>query len=366
MAERTHIITKDISRQVLMTGDYYRNNHPGGISAVVSYWSRHIEDLQFYPTYKSGGKITKGWWFVTSYIRLALRMMTDRKVRLIHQHTAADGSFWKNVRIQKLCRFFGKKTILHIHASRFKDFHDEASADDRNRILDALRNADRLIVLSESWKQWFMSIGIEEEKLTILHNITPEPTHIPEAKTDDGKVHFLFMGEIGQRKGVFDLLNGIAAHKEEAAGKIELRIGGNRNEEKLLDFISANGLEDIVRFEGWVSGDKKLRLLNWADVYVLPSFNEGLPISILEAMSYGCPIISTPVGGIPEVVDDNGILVTPGNQEEIWRAIKKYIDHPETISQEGKASLKNVRTYLPAHVMTHLRKIYLEMAEVRE
>jgi hypothetical protein len=67
-----------------------------------------------------------------------------------------------------------------------------------------------------------------------------------------------------------------------------------------------------------------------------------------------------------EVVDDNGILVTPGNQEEIWRAIKKYIDHPETISQEGKASLKNIRTYLPAHVMTHLRKIYLEMAEVRE
>ena len=105
-----------------MTGDYYRNNHPGGISAVVSYWSRNIEALQFYPTYKSGGRITKGWWFITTYIRLALRMMTDRKVRLVHQHTAADGSFWKNVRIQKLCRFFGRKTILHIHASRFKDF----------------------------------------------------------------------------------------------------------------------------------------------------------------------------------------------------------------------------------------------------
>ena len=366
MAERTHMITKDISEKILMTGDYYRNNHPGGISAVISYWSRNIEDLQFYPTYKSGGRLTKGWWFVTSYIRLAFRMATDGKVRIDHQHTAADGSFRKNIQIQKLCRFFGRKTFLHIHASRFKDFFNEAEGNDRKRILDALENADRLIVLSESWKEWFMSIGIAEERLTVLHNITPEPTHMPEARTEDGKVHFLFMGEIGQRKGVFDLLKGIAAHKEEASGKMELRIGGNRNEEKLLDFISSNGLEDIVRFEGWVSGEKKLNLLNWADVYVLPSFNEGLPISILEAMSYGCPIISTPVGGIPEVVDDNGTLVTPGDHEEIWNALKKYMETPKAIVREGKVSLQNVRTYLPSHVMSHLRKIYLDTLDVRE
>lgn len=360
------IIGKDISRRILMTGDYYRNSHPGGISAVVSYWSRHFETISYYPIYKTGGKLTKGWWFITSYIRLAFRMLFDRKASVVHQHTAADGSFWRNAQISSLCRLFGRKVILHIHASRFKDFYNEASADDKERIFETLAKADRIIVLSESWKEWFISIGILPQKLTILHNITPEPTLMPEEKKKDGKTHFLFMGEIGPRKGIFDILRSIAGHKEEAEGKMELRIGGNRNEKKLLETIERYGIGNIVRFEGWVSGEKKLKLLNWADVYILPSFNEGLPISILEAMSYGCPVISTPVGGIPEVVTDNGTLVTPGDSQEIWDAMEKYINDPSIIVSEGKASLRNVETYLPSHVMNHLKRIYLQMLEVKE
>ena len=85
-------ISKNISERILMTGDYYLNNHPGGISAVVAYWSRNFENLQYYPIYKNGGKMTKGWWFVTSYLRLAFRMMWDRKIAIVHQHTAADGA----------------------------------------------------------------------------------------------------------------------------------------------------------------------------------------------------------------------------------------------------------------------------------
>lgn len=366
MTQTRPIIERSISEKILMTGDYYLRNHPGGISAVVAYWSRNIEELRYYPIYKEGGKITKAWWFVTSCLRMAGRMVFDRKVRIVHQHTAADGSFWRNAQISRMARFFGKKVILHVHASRFKDFYNESDEKDKARILDSLKKADLLIVLSESWKEWFGSIGIESGRMTVLHNITPEPTTIPDSRQEDGLTHFLFLGEIGQRKGVFDIIRAISAHKEEAAGRIGLRIGGNRNEDQLMQAIKENGLEEIVRFEGWVSGEKKIRLLNWADVYVLPSFNEGLPISILEAMSYGCPIISTPVGGIPEVVDNNGILVTPGNEEEIWRAMSRYADNPELIRTEGEASLRNVRPYLPGGVMTHLKEIYLKILETKE
>lgn len=358
------IIVKEISDRILMTGDYYLNNHPGGISAVVSYWSRYFETIHYYPIYKNGGKIVKGWWFLTSYIRLAFKMLTDPKARIVHLHTAADGSFRRNSQLVRLCRLFGRKTIMHIHASRFKDFYYEADQENKEKILATLKSTDMLIVLSESWKEWFGSIGIKPEKMTVLHNITPEPTDIPEARMKDGKTHFLFMGEIGPRKGVFDILRGLAAHREEAEGRMMLHIGGNRNEKQLLDTIRENGLDNIVRFEGWVSGQKKLELLNRADIYILPSFNEGLPISILEAMSYGCPVISTPVGGIPEVVDGNGILVTPGDSEQIWEAMKRYLDDPALIASEGIISLKNVETYLPAHVMAHLKDIYLKMLEV--
>lgn len=358
------MIEKELASKVIMSGDYFRDNHPGGISAVVNYWSTFFDGLQYYPMYKAGGKITKAWWFLTSYVRMAFRMMTDRNVRIMHLHTAADGSFRRHSSLARLGHLFGRKVILHIHASRFKDFFNEASPRNRERILETLKNADKIIVLSVSWKEWFSSIGIDEDRLIILHNITPMPVHIPDAETKDGKTRFLFMGEIGQRKGVFDIIRAIAAHKEEAEGRMELKIGGNRNEDRLMAAIRENGLESIVSFEGWVSGEKKLRMLDWADIFILPSFNEGLPISILEAMSYGCPIISTKVGGIPEVVTDNGILVEPGNAEDIWKAMARYIDSAGLIAEEGGRSLKYVRPYLPDSVMKDLRNIYLDILEV--
>ncbi len=98
-------------------------------------------------------------------------------------------------------------------------------------------------------------------------------------------------------------------------------------------------------------------MLNWADVFILPSFNEGLPISILEAMSYGMPIISTPVGGISEVVKNNlnGTIISPGNAEEISIAMMKYIASPEIIKAEGEDSKNIVKFYLPEYVLNHLK-----------
>lgn len=355
------MINKSISSRIIMAGDYYKNNHPGGISAVIQYWSKYIEKLQYYPIFRIGNKFVKAWYFLTSYIRMALRLILDKKICIIHLHTAADGSFKRNSQLLRLAKSFRKKVILHIHASRFKDFYQNAEFNEKTSILNTLKTADRIIVLSESWKNWFMSIGIEQTRLRVLHNITPHPLVKRSTERDHDKLRFLFLGEIGERKGIFDILKAISEHKNELNGKIELRIGGNKNEKLLQSTIIENGLAEMVFFEGWVSGNKKIELLNWADIYILPSHNEGLPISILEAMSYGCPIISSPVGGIPEVVTDNGIMVTPGNSEEIFAAIRKYIENPEKIDTEGTRSLEIVKPYLPENVMSELALIYDEL-----
>lgn len=348
-----------------MAGNYYKHHHPGGISAVLQYWNEYIENMQHYPTFKEGNIVTKRSLFFISYIRIALRLLLDKECRILHLHTAADGSFWRKAQLIKLAKVMCRKVVLHIHASRFKDFYNESSEKKQQWILNTLQKADILIVLSNSWKEWFESVGVSEEKIVVLHNITPFPTDIPSAKVNDGKVHYLFMGEIGPRKGVFDILRGMAKHKDELVGKVELRIGGNRNEDELRKVIKDGNLEDLVVFEGWIGGEKKLNLLNWADVFILPSFNEGLPISILEAMSYAHPIISTPVGGIPEVVEDNvnGVLVTPGNDEEIITAMKKYLDNTKLLKDEGNESLKKVSTYLPDSVMTSLKSLYEQLIE---
>ena len=350
-----------------MVGNYYKNHHPGGISAVVDYWSQYIEDLQYYPTFKETNVLVKRGWFVWSYVALWWRMLTDDDARIVHIHAAADGSFWRKEKVVNLAKKMGRKVVLHIHASRFKDFYNESSVQKKQWIVSTLNKADVLICLAESWRKWFEGIGVDPEKIVVLHNITSFPkiegSKIPVVKEGfklNRPVRFLFMGEIGPRKGVFDIIRGLAGHKDELLGKMELRIGGNKNEEQLRNAIRDGGLENVVKFEGWVSGDKKIEMLNWADVYILPSFNEGLPISILEAMSYSMPIISTAVGGIPEVVETgvNGIIVTPGEDEEIYSAMAKYWEMPELIETQGKESFKRAETYLPDYVLNHLKKIY--------
>lgn len=360
---KSYLIPYAISKKVLMAGNYYKHNHPGGISAVIGYWSRYIEYLQYYPTWKSGNVFTRAWWFCSSYVLIALKLLFDKNIKIVHLHFAADGSFWRKEKLAKLSKRFNKKLILHCHASRFKDFYNESSVEKKQWIVKTLKMADTLIVLSNSWKSWFMSIGVPEDRIIILHNITSPPILLPIKKKNDGKIHFLFMGEIGQRKGIFDILRGLNKRKDDLEGRLELRIGGNSNEKLLIDTIHANQLENMVKFEGWVSGEKKIELLNWADVFILPSYNEGLPISILEAMSYSMPIISTPVGGIPEVVSKkNGILVTPGNDIEIINAMKLFIERPEMIEIYGKNSKNIVRTYLPDYVLGHLKQIYEELS----
>ncbi len=348
-----------------MTGVKYKDHHPGGISSVVQYWSEYIDSIRYFPMFKEGSKLCKITIFICSYIRLLLTLLLDCRVRIVHVHTAAGTDFERSSKIVTLAKLFRKKVIIHSHASQFKVYYSEASASHKRKIVHTLRQANILIALSESWRKWFESIGVNPDKIIILHNITAFPTTL----TNDGNaymkdinerpVRFLFLGEIGQRKGVFNILQALTKHRKELEGKMELRIGGNKHEDELKKAIANGKLNNMVKYEGWVSGEKKTELLNWADVFILPSFNEGLPISILEAMSYKMPIVSTPVGGIPEVIDKrNGILVTPGNDEEIFAAINQYVNDKTEIATQGEESFRRVKSYLPDHVLNHLKKIY--------
>lgn len=358
------LIPRNISDKVVMTGVYYKNNHPGGISAVVQYWSQYVENLQYFPMFKEGNALCKIWYFLNSMIRLFCKLLLDKNVQIVHVHTAADTDFKRSGMVLWLSKAMGRKVILHSHASRFKDYYAEANEKEKSWIVSTINKADVLIVLSESWKTWFASIGVVKEKIVILHNITAYPAineNVQEEKRRniERPIRFLFLGEIGKRKGVFDIIKAFANHKETLTGKAMLRIGGNKNEDVLISAINDNELSDIVKFEGFVSGKVKIELLNWADVYILPSYNEGLPISILEAMSYGMPIITTPVGGIPEIVDNtNGILVEPGDEEAIFGAMCHYVHNRNAIQDQGQISKRKAQEYLPDFVLSHLKSIY--------
>ena len=111
---------------------------------------------------------------------------------------------------------------------------------------------------------------------------------------------------------------------------------------------------------GWVSGAEKIDVFNIADIFVLPSYNEGLPISILEAMSYGLPILSTTVGGIPEIVENgvNGFLVEPGDKNALLEFLEVLVLNKTKRLEMGEKSRLVVADHLPNSVESQLKNLY--------
>ena len=177
-----------------------------------------------------------------------------------------------------------------------------------------LKKCDCVIALSESWKNYFES-EFFHPCVEVVKNVIDSPQI---NKIKSSQFILLFLGRIGNRKGIFDLLEVLAKNRLFYEGKLQLFFGGDGEVEKAKEYIKQNKLENIAFYQGWISGKNKIELLNRADAYVLPSYNEGLPVSILESMSYHLPIISTNVGGIPEIVKDgvNGFIIEPGNKKK--------------------------------------------------
>ena len=354
------IVKKDLANKVLMIGEYFKHNAPGGMAAVLASYDLYFEGMKFIATWKAGGLLTKLWYAAYSYAAFIWKMLFDKQIRIVHIQGAAFASFERNMFFVYMGKIFGKKVIMHMHCAEFAPYFDPSGH--KQRILSTINSCDRFFVLSNQWKDYFEGIGVDKNIIVVLNN-TIAPPKIKKVDADANKVKLLYLGIIGQRKGVYDLLKVIADDAEYYRKHIQLRIGGNCEEEKIKKTIEGYGIGDFVAFEGFVKGDKKTEDLNWADIFILPSYNEGLPIAILEAMSYGMPIISTNVGGIPEVVktDINGKLIEPGDLQAIKESINYYIKTPSAISLHGEGSRKLVKPFLPEKVFEKLNNLYREL-----
>jgi glycosyltransferase involved in cell wall biosynthesis len=174
---------------------------------------------------------------------------------------------------------------------------------------------------------------------------------------------FFFSGQIGSRKGVFDLLSAFRDARK-VCPDIRLRIAGDGELQQATMLTRELRLDDSVTFLGWLSAADIQRELGVAEVFVLPSHNEGLPMSLLEAMACGLPVVSTRVGGIPELVTDgvNGLLIVPGDVEALTRSIILLANEPSLRATLGECARETVRLrYSLETIMPRLQYIYDSM-----
>ncbi len=354
------IVPKALAQKVLMIG--VSKSTYGGMTAVLVSYEKYFEKNLFIPTWRLGGKMIKAFYASQAILRCLILLLFNKQIKILHIHGAANASFYRKRIFVRIGKFFGKKVIMHQHAADFKEFFENSG--DKDTIIKTLNLCDKLIVLSHSWKDYFVTIGVDEINISVLNNIVVPPKE-RHKQQKDGKLHLLFLGEISNRKGIYDLLNLLKEHKDLFQNKLLFRIGGNEVDGDINTFIFENELFHFVKYEGWISGQNKTNCLQWANVYILPSYNEGLPVAILEAMSFKLPVISTHVGGIPEVVHsyDNGILVEAGNLEQIKEAIIFFIENPEKIRLYGEKSFELVQPFFPEDVLKHLTFIYQDLLD---
>ncbi len=258
-----------------------------------------------------------------------------KKIDFAHVHGSdIVSSTRKSIYIQVL-RIFGRKIIYHFHGASFMDHYRLASQSTQSRMKALFEKVDIVICLSESWRQYIADIA---PRANI--KVVPNATHLPELcvkQNSDDLVHLTFLGLIGERKGLFDLL-GVVRRLIDNGLKIKLSIGGNGEIDRLQTSVSDLRINQIVEYLGWISEEQRDDLLRKTNIFVLPSYGEGMPMSILEAMAYSVPVVSTTVGGIPELVSDGetGFLIEPGDLDTLYEKLKYLIQNEDVRKKFGE------------------------------
>lgn len=266
--------------------------------------------------------------------KMLRKRITNNEYDILHYHTSIKLAFLKDLlSIIYIRKKFKGKVILHIHyADIDKILFDNFKI---NKIIIKIMNKylDKVIFLSEGTRNQFIDNGFIDNKASLIYNFYDvkfkEDDIIQKIKgvNDSSKKNILFLGSISKRKGILDLLKAL---KQIQSDRYCLNIAGtitdNDIEEEYRTLIE--DLSDNIICHGYIEGDMKNELLRNADILVLPSYEEGLPLSILEGMAAGCIVISSDVGAITEVIkhEINGYIVKkPGDIKDLARLIEKAI-----------------------------------------
>lgn len=338
-------------RKVLTIGPTLKTG--GGIASVLRSYKEYLPGFRHVATNSRHGTMAGALVAFGAFLRLPIERLRGRKI--LHVHTAAGKSFVRKSFFMSWGRLLGYKVIYHCHSGASKQYFRSIGIPKARRKLSV---ASAIVVLSESWHEYFENtFGFKNVR--VINN----PVNIPTttARPDSGEpLRLLFLGMIVDNKGIFDLLDVLAKNRERWHGRVHLRIGGVGEVDRLRQQIADTGISDMVEYIGWVSGPVKEMAFTSSHILILPSYFEGQPVSVLEGMAYGKPIISTPVGGIPELVEShsNGILATPGDHKALAAAIDCYLLNPELIDRHGRKSREIAHGFSPEIVTRQLLDLY--------
>jgi glycosyltransferase involved in cell wall biosynthesis len=210
----------------------------------------------------------------------------------------------------------------------------------RRLILRVFREADVIICQSRYWEDAFARMGAEPSKCLVLKNWIDASIFAEVQDLDPNMIPLRigFLAWVEASKGVFDLLAAVAAAKDRGR-EVLLEVAGSGRDLAIAEMRAHQlGIAENVRFSGWLSGREKLRFFSEVQILALPSYGEGLPNAMLEAMAAGRPVICTTVGSIPDVLEGSkaGMLHAPGDMAGLIAAVEFYDNDRSELAAAGR------------------------------
>jgi glycosyltransferase involved in cell wall biosynthesis len=219
-----------------------------------------------------------------------------------------------------------------------------------------LERSNRIIAVSDFTRRELLQYyKVKEDKIRVIHNGVDVDKFKPatdklKAKAELGfnpeDKAILSVGRLYARKGLFTLIESMAlvTRKFKSAKFIIAGKGLSNEMKKLVSYAAKLGVKDNIVFTGYFPDKKLPKLYQAADIFAFSTFYENLPFAVLEALSSGLPVVTTNVGGIPEMIEDgkNGFLVEPFNSRELADRILYYLEQPAVASEMALLARKTI------------------------
>jgi glycosyltransferase involved in cell wall biosynthesis len=296
-----------------------------------------------------------------------IKLLARRQVDLLHLHVGGGSSFYRHMSYLALGHLARTPVLLHWHVPGAGEAQDAGLAGGPRRRLArwAINHAARVLVLSPAWAEALAALSGQphaSQRIVVLPNPVDcdllRPPDDPAQRRPDT---VLFLGDFSRRKGVRDLLAAAPGvlQRHPAARFI---IAGGAPPANVA--AQAQPLGEAVCFPGFVRGADKLRWLQEATLLALPSYAEGLPMAVLEAMATGLPVVTTPVGGVPDFFSDgvNGLLTPPGDVPALVGALTRLLADADARQAMGQHNRQQaLEQFAVAQYVQRLLGVYHEV-----
>ncbi len=274
------------------------------------------------------------------------KQLKSRDINVLHLCTSAQLSLYKDLFVLKMAKRFGAKATIHFHFGRIPELIKKKNWEYRI-LMKVCKAADSIIVMDQRSHDALFRLGYKNV------NYLPNPLSLSIMQTVDrlkGTVQrvpnkLLFVGHVIRTKGMIELVDACKAFDG-----IELHVIGKGDAsvvEEMKRIASEKDNGEWLKIRGAMPHDDVLREMMSASAFVFPSYTEGFPNVILEAMSCGCPIVTTTVGAIPEMLDiehgfNYGICVEPQNTQAFADGLRQMLSDPSYASACAERAEKRV------------------------